>query len=64
MRLTAQELECKIQRCRRQEVIAIALGYFDESDWFRAAERVYRERLEVARRKGYWEGECEESEDI
>lgn len=64
MRLTAKQLENKIFRCLNQEKKALALSDWEQAEWCRAAARLYRERLDVAKAKGYWEHEYDPIHDM
>ena len=64
MRLTVKQLENKIVRCLNQEKKALALSDWEQAEWCRAAARLYRDRMEVAKKQGYWEHEYDPIPDM
>lgn len=43
----------------KQEKKALALSDWNQAEWCRSAARLYRSRLDVAKKNGYWEHEYE-----
>lgn len=61
---TVSMLNQKITACMNQEKKALALSDWEQAEWCRSAARLYRDRLEIAKVKGYWEHEYDPIPDL